>query len=156
MTRFDRVIPPGGTGTVTLTIDTARVMGEFQKRTVVWCNDADRRSVALYLNGVVKPHISLEPGGYAGLWGVKGQVSAEVIEITNNHATPLKITAIENELTENVRWRLEEIKAGFSYRLVVEDISKNAGEYTGHLYVRTDFPQKPVFVIVVNGYITEK
>lgn len=138
-----------------MTIDTSRVIGEFQKRTVVWSNDADRRSVALYLNGVVKPFISLEPGGYVGLWGVKGQVPAESIEITNNHVSPIKITAIENELVENVQWRLEEVKAGFSYRLVVEDISENAGEYTGHLFVRTDFPQKPEFVIIVNGHITD-
>ena len=138
-----------------MTIDTSRVIGEFQKRTVVWSNDADRRSVALYLNGVVKPFISLEPGGYVGLWGVKGQVAAESIEITNNHVSPIKITAIENELVENVQWRLEEVKAGFSYRLVVEDISENAGEYTGHLFVRTDFPPKPEFVIIVNGHITD-
>ncbi len=155
MTRYDRVIPPGGTGIVTLTIDTSRVIGEFQKRTVVWSNDSDRRSVALFLNGVVKPLISLEPGGYVGLWGAKGQVAAEAIEITNNHTTPIKITAIENELTENVRWRLEEVKPGYSYRLEIEDISENAGEYTGHLYVRTDYPQKPEFVIIVNGYISE-
>ena len=138
-----------------MTIDTSRVIGEFQKRTVVWSNDADRRSVALYLNGVVKPFISLEPGGYVGLWGVRGQVPAEFIKIKNNHVSPIKITAIENELVENVQWRLEEVKAGFSYRLVVEDISENAGEYTGHLFVRTDFPQKPEFVIIVNGHITD-
>ena len=156
MTRYDRVIPPGGTGTVTLTIDTSTVIGEFRKRTVVWSNDLDRRSVALYLTGVVKPFISLEPGSYVGLWGVRGQVPAELIEIKNNHKTPIQITGIENELPENVRWRLEEVKPGYSFRLEVEDISEKAGEYTGHLYVRTDYPQNPEFVIIVNGYIRDK
>jgi hypothetical protein len=37
----------------------------------------------------------------------------------------------------------------------VKDISEKAGEYTGHLYVKTDFPQKPEFVIIVNGIIRE-
>jgi hypothetical protein len=156
VTRFDRVIPPGGTGTVTLTIDTSRVIGEFQKRTVVWSNDLERRSMALYLTGLVKPFISLEPGSYVGLWGVKGQVPKEHIEIINNYTEPIKITGIENDLPEQIRWRLEELKPGYSYRLEVEDISNKAGEYTGHLYVRTDFPQKPEFVIIVNGYIREK
>jgi hypothetical protein len=131
------------------------VIGEFQKRAVVWSNDADRRSVALYLKGVVTPLISLEPGGYVGLWGVKGQVPVESIDIINNLSEPIKIIGVDNELPENVRWRLEDIKPGYSYRLVVEDISKTAGEYTGHLIVRTDHPQKPEFVVVVNGYITD-
>jgi len=156
VTRYDRVIPPGGTGIVTLTIDTGRVIGEFQKRTVVWSNDSDRRSIALYLKGEVTPFISLEPGGYVGLWGVKGQVPGESIEIINNHSDPIKITGIENELPQKLKWNLEEVKPGFAYRLEVEDISTEAGEHTGHLIVRTDHPQKPEFVIVVNGYITEK
>ena len=155
MTRYDRVIPPGGTGIVTLTIDTSRVIGEFQKRAVVWSNDLEHRSIALYLVGVVKPFISLEPGGYVGLWGVKGQVPKEHIEIINNHKEPIKITGIENDLPEQIRWRLEELKPGYSYRLEVEDISNKAGEYTGHLYVRTDFSQKPEFVVIVNGHIRE-
>jgi hypothetical protein len=131
------------------------VIGEFQKRAVVWSNDSERRSIALYLNGVVTPFISLEPGGYVGLWGVKGQVPAESIEIVNNHSQPIKITGVENKLPQNVRWNLEEIKPGFTYRLVVEDISAKSGEYTGHLIVRTDHPQKPQFVVIVNGYITD-
>jgi len=155
VTRYDRVIPPGGTGTITLTIDTGAVIGEFQKRAVVWSNDLERRSIALYLRGVVKASISLEPGGYVGLWGIRGQVPAEFIEIKNNHKTPIQITGIENELPENIRWHLEEVEPGYSYRLEVKDISDKAGEYTGHLYVKTDYPQKPEFVIIVNGYIRE-
>ena len=53
-------------------------------------------------------------------------------------------------------YSLEEVKPGYAYRLEVEDISEKAGEYTGHLYVRTDYPRKPEFVIIVNGYIREK
>ncbi len=155
VTRYDRVIPPGGTGIVTLTVDTGRVIGKFHKRAVVWSNDSDRRSIALYLNGVVRPFISLEPGGYVGLWGVKSQVPAEAIEIINNHTSPINIIEIENELPDNVGWHLEEVKPGYAYRLKIEDISTETGEYTGHLIVRTDHPKKPEFVIIVNGYITE-
>ncbi len=122
----------------------------------MWSNDSERRSIALYLNGVVTPFISLEPGGYVGLWGVKGQVPVESIEIINNYSEPVEITGVENELPQKVRWNLEEIKPGFTYRLKVEDISAKGGEYTGHLVVKTDHPLKPQFVVIVNGYITEK
>ncbi len=122
----------------------------------MWSNDSERRSIALYLNGVVTPFISLEPGGYVGLWGVKGQVPVESIEIINNLSEPVKITGVENELPQNVRWNLEEIKPGFTYRLHVEDISAKSGEYTGHLIVRTDHPQKPQFAVIVNGHIRDE
>jgi hypothetical protein len=131
------------------------VIGEFHKRAVVWSNDSDRRSVALFLDGVVRPFISLEPGSYVGLWGVKGQVPGESIEIINNHSAPIKITGIKNELPRKVKWNLEEVQPGYAYRLEVKDISTKAGEYTGHLIVRTDHPKKSEFVIIINGYIRE-
>jgi hypothetical protein len=134
VTRYDRVIPPGGTGQITLGIDTSRVREEFQKKALVWSNDPVRKSVALYLTGEVKP----------------------MLEIINNHEQPFKITGVDNDLPDHIKWHLEEIKPGYAYTLEVEDISKKAGEFSGHLIVRTDQPQKPELVIIVNEYIKEK
>ena len=155
MTRYDRVIPPGGTGQITLGIDTSKEIGEFNKKAVVWSNDPQRKSVALYLKGEVKPHISLIPGGYLSLQGVWGQVPAEKLEIINNHKQPIKIKTVIHDLPDHIHWRLKENVSGFSYTLEVEDISKKAGEYTGHLILQTDQPQKPELVIIINGYIEE-
>jgi hypothetical protein len=136
-----------------LNIDSSVVRGEFEKKAVVWSNDLDRRSVALYLRGEVKAHISLEPGGYLSLWGVKGQVPKESLEIINNQEKPLKITGIEDDLPGHIRWEIKEIKPGYFYRLTVEDISRSAGEYTGHLIIKTDNPYKPALVVIINGLI---
>jgi hypothetical protein len=155
VTRYDRVIPPGGTGQITLEVDTNRVRGEFEKKAIVWSNDLQRKSVALYLKGEVKPHISVVPGGYLSLQGVKGRVPAEKLEIINNHTQPFKITRIISDLPDNIVWHLKEIKPGYSYSLTVEDISKRPGQYSGHLVVQTDQPQKPQLVIIVKGYIEE-
>jgi hypothetical protein len=151
--RYDRVIPPGGTGKITLSIDTSAVRGEFEKKAVVWSNDLPRRSVALYLRGEVKAHISLEPGGYLSLWGVKGDVPKESLEIINNQEKPLKITGINDDLPDHIRWEIKTIKPGYVYRLEVEDISKSAGDYTGHLIIKTDNPIKPALVVIINGLI---
>ena len=155
MTRYDRVIPPGGTGQITLGIDTNSVRGEFEKKAIVWSNDLPRRSVALYLKGEVKPHISVIPGGYLSLQGVKGRVPAEKLDIINNHTQPFKIIRIISDLPDNIIWHLKEIKPGYSYTLKVEDISTKAGQYSGHLVVQTDQLQKPELVIIVSGFITE-
>lgn len=153
MTRYDRVIPPGGTGKITLGIDTSKEIDEFQKKVIVLSNDPQRKRIALYLKGEVKPHIALVPGGYLSLQGVQGRVPAEKLEIINNHKQPFKITGVVNKLPDHIKWRLKEIKPGYSYTLGVEDISKKAGDFTGHLIVRTDQPQKPELVIIVSGYI---
>ena len=156
MARYDRVIPPGGKGKVTIEIDSRSVRGEFKKKAIVWSNDPDRMSVALYLKGKVKTHISLEPGGYISLTGVKGKAPPGHVEIINNHEGPVKITGVDNDLPDRIRWRIEEIKPGFVYRLGVDDISKNGGDYTAHLTIRTDNPEKPELTLIVRGEIREK
>ena len=156
MTRYDRVIPPGGKGEVILTIDTTRVRGTFEKKAIVWSNDLERRSVALYLSGEVIPHVTLNPGGYLSLRGIKGKVPKEHLQIINNHEKPLVIDGIDSDLPEKVRWKLIKIKPGYLYRLVVEDISEDAGNYTGHLTVRTLIPEKPELRIIINGEITDR
>jgi hypothetical protein len=156
VTRYDRVIPPGGKGKVAIKIDSSRIMGRFEKKAIVWSNDPDRMSVALYLKGEVKAHISLEPGGYISLVGVKGKTPTGHVEIINNHETPVKITNVDNDLPDRIRWRIKEIKPGFDYRLEVEDIAKKGGSYTAHLTIRTDNPEKPELTLIVRGEIREK
>jgi len=154
--RYDRVIPPGGKGKVTLKIDSSSVRGEFEKKAIVWSNDPDRMSVALYLKGKVMPHISLDPGGYIALMGTNGNVPTGHVKIINHHESPVKITGVDNDLPDRVRWRIEEIKPGFVYKLEVEDISRNDGDYTAHLTIRTDNPEKPELTLIVRGEIREK
>ena len=136
-----------------MSIDSSVVRGQFEKKAVIWSNDLARRSVALYLRGEVNAHISLEPGGYLSLWGVKGQVPQESLDIINHHEKPLKITGIEDDLPGHIQWKLEEIRPGYLYRLTVEDVSRSAGDYTGHLIIRTDNPYKPALVVIINGLI---
>lgn len=109
--------------------------------------------MALYLTGHVKSLISLEPGGYVSLWGKMGSVPREFIDITNNMKKPLQIIQIDSDLPERIEWRLEEVRPGFVYRLEVGDKSEEGGDYTGHLYLRTDHPGKSVLTVIVNGRI---
>lgn len=153
MTRYDRVVPPGGKGNVTLAVDSTGLLGEFQKEAVVWSDDPVNRSLSLHMAGLIKPHISLDPGGYIALTGKKGQVPREYLRIENNHTSPFKITGIESDLRDRIRWRLRELRPGYAYILEVEDLSKTPGDYTGHLFIRTDNTKKPELVIIVNGRV---
>jgi hypothetical protein len=155
--RFDRVIPPGGTGSVILTVDTERILGEFEKKATVWSNDPERKSIVLELIGEVRPYISLEPGGYVSLCGPEGKVPPAYLDIINNSEKPFQIESIQPDqnLKDRIRWRLEIVKPGFAYRLEVEDVSDGSGEYTGHLVIRTNHPDKPELSAIINRQLTE-
>ena len=112
--------------------------------------------MALYLSGEVKPHILLDPGGYLSLYGVAGRTPAERLEIKNNHETPMKITGIDSDIPDRIQWSLQVVSPGHHYTLKVGDASKTAGSYTGHLTIRTDLPEKPEIVVVINGEINER
>jgi hypothetical protein len=154
--RYDRVIPPGGKGTVTIEIDSSRISGWFEKKAIVWSNDQERLSIALYLKGEVKAHVSLEPGSYISLVGPVGETPPAYVEIRNNRKRPLKITGVDNDRPDRLRCRLEEIRAGFVYRLEVKDISGKEGDYTAHVTIKTDNKEKPTLTVIVRGEIAER
>jgi hypothetical protein len=155
-TRFDRVIPPGGKGTVTITVDTFRIRGEFRKKAVLWSNDPRQSRSVVYLEGEVIPRISLEPGGYVSLAGVLGRVPLEHLDIINRQEESVRILDITTDVEGRIRWEVDAVEPGYTYRLTVEDTSTMPGEYSGHLYIRTDAPKKPELVVIVNGRIRKK
>lgn len=68
----------------------------------------------------------------------------------------MKITGVQSDLKDHIAWHIEQIKTGYIYRLEVEDISKTAGDYTGHLTIETDNTEKPELIIIINGTISPK
>jgi hypothetical protein len=155
--RFDRVIPPGGTGSVILSVDTKRVLGEFEKKATVWSNDPERRSIELEIIGEVKQYISLEPGGYVSLWGPEGETPSANLDIINNSERPMEIVSIhpDRELKERIKWRLEVVKPGFAYRVEIKDVPDQSGPYTGHLAIETNHPEKPELSVIINRQLIE-
>lgn len=153
MVRYDRTIPPGGKGRITLEINSNRVRGKFEKKAIVWSDDTSQMSIALYLRGEVRPHVGLIPGGYLSLWGVQGKTIEAHVDITNNHKTPMKITGVRHDMGSHVKWKLIPVRPGYVYRLTVIDQSKSPGEYTGHFRLETDLPQKREVTIIVNGMV---
>jgi hypothetical protein len=55
----DRRIPPGGQGTITLTIAPYSVLRQFSKKTKVIFNDPGQSQVALTMQGYGKPFIEI-------------------------------------------------------------------------------------------------
>jgi hypothetical protein len=132
------------------------VSGEFSKKGIIWSNDPEQLSVALYLEGEVRPRISLEPGGYVSLAGALGSVPPQHLDIINRQGEPVEILGGRTDLEGRIRWEVKVVKPGRAFRLTVEDKSSTPGDYSGHLYIQTTDPKKQELVVIVNGHIRDK
>ena len=56
MAQYDRAIPPGGEGKVTLTINLTGLQGPVWKTATLISNDPEKPTVYLNLHGKVRPH----------------------------------------------------------------------------------------------------
>jgi hypothetical protein len=157
--RFDRVIPPGGTGSIILSVDTERILGEFEKKATIWSNDPEKKSVVVKLIGEVRPYISLEPGGYVSLGGEdQGKGAPGYVDIINNSGKPMEVKSIQpaDDLKDRIKYHVETVKAGFSYRLEVKNVAKEGRGYTGHLVIRTNLLEKPELTVIVSYHVKPK
>jgi hypothetical protein len=151
--RYDRIIPPGGKGSITLEVNSRTVRGKFEKKAMIWSDDASQMSIAVYVRGEVQPNVELTPGGYLSLWGTIGKTIKAHVDITNNHKEPMRITRVWHDMASHVKWKLTPIHPGYAYRLTVTDQSRSPAEYIGHLWLETDLPQEPELTIIVSGTV---
>jgi len=59
--RFDRTIPPGGEGKITLRVDTTGYQGEIRQSAKVYTNDPSKNFEVLRIKAFVKAVIHLSP-----------------------------------------------------------------------------------------------
>ena len=72
MVRYDRAIPPGGVGQVTLQVSTSGFQGKVTKSAQVTTNDPKQRISKIFLSIDVRAHLIVEPGPKIMLQGIVG------------------------------------------------------------------------------------
>jgi len=148
--RYDRAIPPGGVGQVTLQVNTGGFQGRVTKSAQVTTNDPKQRSSKIYLSIDVRAHIIVEPGPKIMLQGIVGDDIQSVVHIRSAEQQPFKITRIETNLRSVIDYELSPKDDSDSYTLKV--ISKTADQKTasGFLTLHTSHPQKKVVKLSVH------
>lgn len=150
MARFDRVIPPGGEGKVTLQLNLKGFQGAIKKSATVFNNDPQNPRTLLVLQGNVKSLIDVRPANIS-FRGMADQLSEEVVEL-NSTGQRFRILKVENSLEDKVRYDLETVEDGKKYRLKVVNLAKR-GTYSGFIKCFTDMAEKSEVVIRISGYI---
>jgi hypothetical protein len=147
---FDRTIPPGGEGKITLRINTRGYQGEIQKKARVYTNDPHNNVAVLGIRAFVKAPIYLSPK-YVYLRGPAGQEITGTVRITAQENKPLKLEPSYFNLGKKVTYRIEEVEAGRKFKIHFTSIPGPAGAYRGVLKLKTNYPEKPEITIGVIG-----
>jgi len=152
---FDKVIPPGGEGKITLRIKTDKYQGSIQKTSSVYSNDPKKKVIKLTIKGLVKVPIYVSPH-YIALYGKEGQNVTRVVEVSAKLDKPLKLIPVEFNLAEKLTYTIEEIEKGKSFKIKFTSTPSSNQPFRGFLKLKTNYPEKPEFTIWIRGWIQKK
>ncbi len=150
MARFDRVIPPGGEGKITLKVRTKGYQGTIHKSARVRTNDPNHKQLLLRMKGTVKVavHVSTR---YIHFHGTTDQPVTRVAEVRAELQRPLDITPADFTLEGKVKYEIEAVEKGRQYKVWFTTVPGPALHYRGKLKLKTNYPEKPEITIYIAG-----
>lgn len=151
MAHFDRAIPPGGEGKVTLTLDLRGYNGPVRKDAKVISNDPENSSLKLTVMGTVKQVVQVRPGTSLFFRGAADRIKEAVVELIGTWK-PFQISKMESNLDGKISYELQTVVPGQHYRLKVNNLAKE-GSYSGYIILTSDLPRGQIPTIRVSGRI---
>jgi len=150
--RFDRTIPPGGEGKITLEMRTKGYQGEMHKSARVVSNDPKSPRITIGMKGKIWVPIDVKPR-YVRLRGTVDEEIETVVNLIADKKDPLIMNLASVSIPERVDVKLEETEKGRAYQLTVKNKVKGEVRYAGTLKLTTNYPEKPEVVIRIAGDI---
>lgn len=160
---FDRVIAPGQTGKVRVTLDTSTFSGPVSKGVTAFTNDPATPSIELTIRANVEPFIKVKPG-YARFITVQGEEKEGTIVQTlwTPDKSPLAIVKIDNPYPHlDVKFweakpeeRLKELPDQQQWKIQMH-LSNTApvGPLIEPIKIHTDHPKQKLVQIPVSGFV---
>ncbi len=150
MASYDRSIPPGGEGKITLKLNTTGYEGKVRKAARVYTNDPKTPQEILVIDALVKTPIMVSDK-MVFLQGTTQETITRSIDIKGELSKPLKLEPVDYTLDKKVKFNIEEVTKGKHYRVTFTSIPNVGNYYQGLLKLRTSYPEKPELVIHVRG-----
>lgn len=150
MVRYDRTIPPGGVGQVTLQVHTTGLHGKITKSAQVTSNDPQQRHSKIYLAMNVRSYIIVEPGAKILLRGTVGEDIRRVVHIRASDDQPLEITKVQSNLGSAIDYKLSSKKGSSQYDLEVVSKATDKKTASGFITLHTNHPKKKVVKLSVH------
>ena len=150
MAQFDRVIPPGGEGKVTLKVDTKGYEGNVRKSARIYSNDPSSRIQTIRLDGFIRRPVSLSQKTVF-LQGYSSEIIIKTVKIKGGLDKPLHLEPLQFTLDQWLKYRIEEVQPGRLYQVHFTTIPGNYHYYQGSLRLKTNYPERPEVEIQIRG-----
>jgi len=147
---FDKAVPPGGEGTIKLTVTTEGYEGRIEKTARIYSNDPARGETFFKIIANVRVPIHLSTY-YVLLAGPENQAATRTVEIRAELDKPLTLKPTAFNLEEKLAYTLEEVEKGRSYLLHFKALPGVSGSYQGFLKLQTNYPEKPELTIRIRA-----
>jgi hypothetical protein len=152
---FDKAVPPGGEGKITLTVNTKGYEGNINKTAEVYTNDPKMARFKLGIRAFVLVSISVSPP-YVNLEGTADHEVSATVKIVAGLEKDLVIESDRFNLEDKVQYRIEEVEKGRSYLIHFTSIPGKPGIFKGSLDLKTNYKEKPLLDIQIRGSLTQK
>lgn len=156
MASFDKAIPPGQEGKVTLKVNTKNKKGKFSQTAAIISNDPQNPSTKISLSGLIKQFISVDPGARLKLQGFYGDKIKKEVTITSLEEQPFKITGITSNIEALIEYELKTIQENKSYNLEIKTRSGIKEPFQGKVVLKTNSQKKPEIEISLEGRVREE
>ena len=150
MASYDRSIPPGGEGKITLRLKTKGYDGKIRKGAKVYTNDPKASQEFLIIEALVRTPIVVSDK-IVLLQGTAREAVTRTVEIRGKLDKPLKLEPVDYTLDKKVTFSIEELTKEKHYRVTFTSIPNVGNSYRGLLRFRTSYPEKPELMIYVRG-----
>jgi hypothetical protein len=147
---FDRSIPPGGEGKISLMLNTRGYEGKIRKTARIYTNDPKTPQDTFVIEALIKTPIVIS-GRMVLLQGTTQESITRTVDIKGELNKPLKIEPVDYTLDKKVKFHLEEVTRGKHYRITFTSIPNVGNYYQGILKLKTSYAEKPELVIHVRG-----
>ena len=151
--KYDKTIPPGGQGDITLTIKPFSVIHRFKKETKVRLNDPDQTLIVLTMTGVAQPFIEIQPSHIVRLRGASGDDIRGQVRFISHLPTPFKITEYRTTIPDKIEVTLKPEVPDKVYVLEVRPKGQVSGAFAGVIELSTNSKERPRLIVRVFGEI---
>jgi hypothetical protein len=149
-------ISPGGTATLTVSVDTHPLNGRYRGVVLLYGDGARTPHSTFALTGEILPPLSVEPRPVVFLVATRGEDQSKAVDLVNNEQTPLTITGVRHP-TDRFSTNLETVEDGRRYRLHIA-INPNGpgGKHTDSIGIGTTSSASPTVSVTVHSYLRER
>lgn len=150
MARYDRTIPPGGEGKITLEVKTKSYQGNVHKSARVFTNDPKHAQMTIGLKGKVWVPVRVSPH-VVHLRGVEGEPVERLVSLEAQKKDPLEVKVASVSIPDKIDVAVKEVQKGRKFQVTVKNKVTTAANYNGSIKLSTNYPDKPEITVRVSA-----